>query len=72
MEEEEEEAMMQVSPTPMQLLTRARRDAIKDCYDSFKPWTCPGCEDYSQCPMRHQDHAWLETLAMLKQTEATG
>ena len=61
---------MDTSPTPMQLLTRARRDAIKDCYQSYKPWTCPGCEDYSQCPMRHQDRAWLETLTMLKQTEA--
>ena len=62
---------MDVSVTPMQLLMRAQRDAIKACYESFKPWTCPGCEDYSQCPMRHQDHAWLETLAMLKQMEAT-
>ena len=62
---------MQVSPTPMQLLMRAQRDAIRACYDTYEPWTCPGCEDYSQCPMRHQDRAWLETLTMLKQMEAT-
>ena len=61
---------MQVSPTPMQLLMRARRDAIKACYESFRPWTCPGCADYSQCSMCHQDHAWLETLAMLRRGEA--
>ena len=62
---------MQVSPTPMQLLARARRDAIKACYEAYQHWTCPGCEDYSQCPMRHQDRTWLETLAILKQMEAT-
>ena len=62
---------MDTSITPMQLLTRARRDAIKACYESFKPWTCPGCEDYAECPMRHQDRAWLETLTMLKRGEAT-
>lgn len=62
---------MDTSVTPMQLLTRAHRDAIKACYQSFAPCTCPGCEDYSECPMRHQDHAWLETLAMLKKQEAT-
>jgi len=62
---------MQVSPTPMQLLTRAHRDAIKACYASYAPGTCPGCEDYAECPMRHQDRAWLETLAMLNRLEAT-
>ena len=62
---------MDTSPTPMQLLMRARRDAIKACYESYQPWTCPGCEDYAECSMRHQDQAWLETLTMLKQMEAT-
>ena len=57
---------MDTSATPMQLLARAHRDAIRDCYKSFAPWTCPGCEDYAECPMRHADRAWLETLVMLK------
>ena len=62
---------MNTSATPMQLLMRAQRDAIKACYESYQPGTCPGCEDYAECPMRHQDHAWLTTLAMLKRMEAT-
>jgi len=63
--------MMQVSPTPLRLIERAHRDAIKACYESYYPWTCPGCEDYAECPMRHVDRAWLETLAMLRRGEAT-
>ena len=61
---------MQTSPTPMQLLTRARRDAIKACYDSHQPGDCLGCEDYADCRMASQDRHWLTTLAMLKNLEA--
>ena len=62
---------MQVSPTPMQLLTRAHRDAIKACYDSHMPGDCLGCGDYADCRMSHEDRRWLATLAMLKNLEAT-
>jgi len=62
---------MYESATPMQLLARARRDAIKACYESHSPGDCLGCEDYAECQMSHEDHAWLETLAMLKRMEVT-
>jgi len=48
---------------------RARKDAIKACYDSFRPYTCPGCEDYPRCQMARQDREALRNLAMILKLE---
>ena len=55
--------------TPMHLLARAHseehRSLIEACYKSFAHYTCAGCIDYGQCPMRHRDSAMLVKLHKL-------